>query len=207
MNDPYSVLGVSPSASDDEIKKAYRDLARKYHPDNYQNNPLADLAEEKMKEINEAYDTITKSRSGQGSYSNSTAYQSQRQGGYQYQQSYQRTDTTSIFAQVRQQINLGNLVGAEELLRQAPQRTAEWHFLSGHIAYQKGWLDEATQHFRTACSMEPTNAEYRQALSMMQQGNSYRPNGFQKTTDCGGVDPCTAYLCFSCLTPWGGCCC
>ena len=56
MNDPYSVLGVSPNASDEEIKKAYRELARKYHPDNYQNNPLADLAEEKMKEINEAYE-------------------------------------------------------------------------------------------------------------------------------------------------------
>ena len=60
MRDPYSVLGVSQNASDDEVKKAYRELARKYHPDNYQNNPLADLAEEKMKEINEAYDTITK---------------------------------------------------------------------------------------------------------------------------------------------------
>ena len=60
MNDPYSVLGVSPNASDEEIKKAYRELARKYHPDNYQNNPLADLAEEKMKEINAAYEQITK---------------------------------------------------------------------------------------------------------------------------------------------------
>ena len=64
MNDPYSVLGVSSNASDEEIKRAYRELARKYHPDNYQNNPLADLAEEKMKEINEAYDAITKMRSG-----------------------------------------------------------------------------------------------------------------------------------------------
>ena len=64
MNDPYSVLGVSPDASDEEIKRAYRELARKYHPDNYQNNPLADLAEEKMKAINEAYDANTKRRSG-----------------------------------------------------------------------------------------------------------------------------------------------
>ena len=63
MRDPYEVLGVSPDAGDDEIKRAYRDLARKYHPDNYQNNPLSDLAEEKMKEINEAYDAITKGRS------------------------------------------------------------------------------------------------------------------------------------------------
>ena len=60
MNDPYVTLGVTRSASDEEIKRAYRELARKYHPDNYVNNPLADLAQEKMKEINEAYDAITK---------------------------------------------------------------------------------------------------------------------------------------------------
>ena len=79
MNDPYKVLGVSRTATDDEIKKAYRELARKYHPDNYQDNPLADLAEEKMKEINEAYDAINKMRSGGG-------YQTSYSGGYQYQQ-------------------------------------------------------------------------------------------------------------------------
>mgnify|MGYP003268313395 FL=1 len=54
--DPYKVLGVTPQTSDDDVKRAYRELARKYHPDNYVNNPLADLAETRMKEINEAYD-------------------------------------------------------------------------------------------------------------------------------------------------------
>ena len=66
MNDPYSVLGVSPNASDEEIKKAYRELVKKYHPDNYANNPLADLAEDKMKEVNEAYDAIVKMRTQGG---------------------------------------------------------------------------------------------------------------------------------------------
>ena len=89
MRDPYEVLGVSPDADDNEIKKAYRELARKYHPDNYQNNPLADLAEEKMKEINEAYDAITRSRAGGGSsYGGGTA--SQGQSGYGYGSSYQQ---------------------------------------------------------------------------------------------------------------------
>ena len=81
MTDPYTVLGVKPDASDEEVKRAYRELARKYHPDNYQNNPLADLAEEKMKEINEAYDQITKQRAGGGSsggYGGYSAYKPRR---------------------------------------------------------------------------------------------------------------------------------
>ena len=67
MTDPYKVLGVSPNATDDEVKDAYRRLARKYHPDNYVNNPLSDLATEKMKEINEAYDEIQRQRKSGGS--------------------------------------------------------------------------------------------------------------------------------------------
>lgn len=207
MNDPYSVLGVDPGASDEEVKKAYRELARKYHPDNYQNNPLADLAEEKMKEINEAYDTITRSRSGGGGYGGSQSgygygYQAQQQS----YQNYQQNTGSTVFAQARQRINMGDLNGAEELLRSAPQRTAEWHFLTGYIAYQRGWLDEAAQRFQSACAMDPSNAEYRQALAMMQRGSGagYRPAGYSTSTDC---DPCTAYMCISCLTPWGGPCC
>ena len=75
MNDPYQILGVPETASDEEIKKAYRDLARKYHPDNYHDNPLADLAQEKMKEINAAYEQITKERaSGRRSGGGSSYY-------------------------------------------------------------------------------------------------------------------------------------
>lgn len=70
---PYDVLGVSPNASDDEIKRAYRDLTRKYHPDANVNNPLADLAEEKFKEVQEAYDTIMRERSSGSSGSGGAA--------------------------------------------------------------------------------------------------------------------------------------
>ena len=111
MRDPYSVLGVSQNASDDEVKKAYRELARKYHPDNYQNNPLADLAEEKMKEINEAYDTITKQRSGGGS---SGGYGSS--GGCGYQQGWSAASSNPLYIRVRNLINAGDLNQAEQLL-------------------------------------------------------------------------------------------
>lgn len=197
MNDPYSILGVSSSASDDEIKRVYRELARKYHPDNYQNNPLADLAEEKMKEINEAYDAITKMRS---SGSGGTSYQ--QDAGYQRQnQSYSAQGT--IYARVRQFINLGNLSQAEQLLQSAPSQDAEWHFLMGSIAYRKGWLDEALQQYQLAVNMEPGNPEYRQAFHMMQQGGrSYRPYGY----NAGGIDTCdccTTLMCLNCCC--GGC--
>ena len=85
MTDPYSVLGVSPNASDEEIKKAYRNLSRKYHPDSYGDNPLADLAEEKFKEVQDAYKQIMDERSRGGSYSggNSGNYGGGYSGGYQ----------------------------------------------------------------------------------------------------------------------------
>lgn len=199
MSDPYSVLGVKPDASDEEIKRAYRELARKYHPDNYQNNPLADLAEEKMKEINEAYDTITRMRSGGGA----GGYQSQNTyHGGGYQQQYSGSSSGNLYSQVRQAINMGDISRAEQLLRSAPAQTAEWHFLSGSIAYRKGWLDEATQHFQMACNMEPSNAEYRQALMMMRQGgHAYHPYGYGGGMDA--CDLCSACLCMNCVC--GGC--
>ena len=111
MRDPYSVLGVKPDASDQEIKKAYRELARKYHPDNYVDNPLADLAEEKMKEVNEAYEAIQKQRSGGGSgYSQSSSSSGGYQYGYQQQrQSYGGGTNNPTFNRVRNLINMGDL--------------------------------------------------------------------------------------------------
>ncbi len=198
MRDPYSVLGVSQNASDDEVKKAYRELARKYHPDNYQNNPLADLAEEKMKEINEAYEAITKQRSGGG-------YQQQSSGGYGgYTQQRSYSAGSPTYARVRTLINGGDLAGAERLLYEVPQKDGEWYFLSGSIAYRKGWLDEAMQNYTRAVQMDPNNMEYRQALAVMQQrGGGYRPYGYNNTVD--GMDCCTTMLCLNCLCGGGHC--
>ena len=207
MKDPYTVLGVSPNASDAEIKKAYRELARKYHPDNYQDNPLADLAEERMKEINEAYDAITKERSsgfrgGGNSYGGGGSYGA----GYQQQQrqqSYYQDGYDSTYAHVRNLINMGNLAAAEQMLQRVSRRDAEWHFLMGSIAYRKGWLDEARQSFQMAVQMDPGNPEYAQAAAMMRGGGqAYRPYGAADgSNEC--LSCCSALLCLNCLC--GGC--
>ena len=204
MRDPYEVLGVSPDSSDDEVKRAYRDLARKYHPDNYQNNPLADLAEEKMKEINEAYDAITRARSGGGASYGGSASQSQSGYGYGYGGGYQQRSQGSagqVFYRARQAVSSNDLDGAEQLL-QGADRNGEWYFLMGSIAYRRGWLDEARQNYQIAVQMDPGNMEYRQALGMMQRGGyGYQPD--MVGGQCDGMDCCTAMMCMNCLC--GGC--
>ena len=183
MRDPYSVLGVSQNASDEEIKKAYRELARKYHPD-------------KMKEINEAYEAITKQRAGGGGYQSA-----QGGGSYTQQRSYGANSPT--YARIRNAINAGDLGAAERLLYEVPQKDGEWYFLSGSIAYRKGWLDEAMQNYQLAVQMDPGNMEYRQALNMMQQRGGYRPYGYSGGMD--SLDCCTTMLCLNCLCGGGNC--
>ena len=203
MTDPYSVLGVSPSASDDEIKKAYRELARKYHPDNYHDNPLADLAQEKMKEINEAYDTITKSRAGGGNAgrtAGNNAYGGYNRQSYANQQQYTNYSGGSAeFAQVRAALNNGDISRAEQLLNMSPVRNAEWNYLMGTVYYQKGWLDQARNYYQRAVQMEPHNMVYQNALSYMARGGyAYRPAAYT-TSGCGvdTCDICTALMCMN----------
>ena len=187
MSDPYSILGVSSNASDDEVKKAYRELARKYHPDNYHDNPLADLAQEKIKEINEAYNDIMRMRESGGSYRPGAGF-SGSSGG------------SAEGAKVRAAINSGDVRLAEELLNSFPARNAEWNFLMGSVCYRKGWLDDALQYFQTAVNMEPNNSEYRQALNFMNQsGGVYSPywRGTVANQGCDACDICTAMMCMN----------
>lgn len=199
MNDPYQVLGVSESATDEEIKKAYRDLARKYHPDNYHDNPLADLAQERMKEINAAYEQITKERSGGG----------RTGGGYGGGQQYYRpsgSSASSVLQQARMAINSGDLSRAEALLANYGDHNAEWNFLKGVICYRRGWMDEARRYYETACQMDPGNGEYRQALSFMTNGprNAYRPGGGPFGTEVCPGNLCLELCCIYTLCNGGG---
>ena len=205
MRDPYQVLGVPSTATDEEVKKAYRDLARKYHPDNYHDNPLADLAQERMKEINEAYEAVQSQRKAQrsGGYSASGAGYGTGYGGYQsaYQGPYQGG---SRYQRVRMAISSGDLNLAEELLNAQSDHDAEWNFLKGAVCYRRGWLDEARQYYQTAVQMDPDNAEYQRALDLAEGRGGYRPDGYSTmtTTSCGNADClrlCGATLCCNAL--------
>lgn len=201
MTNLYEVLGVSPSASDDEIKKAYRELAKKYHPDNYAGSPLADVAEQKMKEINEAYDEINRMRQkgkGTGSTANNAGA-----GG-----SYYSNGSTSQFYSVRIYIQRNMIQEAEQILDSTPEgnRTAEWYYLKGMCAFRKGWSDQANFYFTTACNMDPNNAEYRAALNNMRGQQTYNYGGYNtgnspynNTMGCTCCDVCAAMMCADCM--------
>ena len=209
MNDPYQILGVPETATDEEVKRSYRELARKYHPDNYHDNPLADLAQEKMKEINAAYEEITKMRSG-GRSGVSSGYGSSYRGntgGYQ-QYGSQSASGSSVLQQVRVAINTGNISRAEALLANYSDHNAEWNFLRGAVCYRRGWMDEAKRYYQTACQMDPGNAEYRQALEFMEHGtqSSYRPGNGQFGTEMCGGNLCLPLCCLWTLCNGGGYC-
>ena len=182
--DPYKVLGVSKDADQETIKKAYRELAKKYHPDQYVNNPLASLAEEKLKEINKAYDML----SGQG---NNSSYD-------YHEESYSGSGS---FAQARAYIKSGRIAEAEAILDSIKTQSAEWFFLKGICALNRGWYDRAVSYINTAVDMDPSNPEYRMALNNLNSRiNTYRTYGNQggynsdSTCDC-----CSKLLCADCL--------
>lgn len=196
MRNPYEVLGVREGAGIEEIKKAYRDLVRKYHPDQYRNNPLSDLAEEKLKEINEAYDYLM--RKLEGGDTGSRSYSSSDGGGY-----YENSGR-SYFDQARAFINVGNVAAAEEILNRVSARNAEWHYLKGLILMRRGWYNEAVTNLRTAANMEPGNYEYMEALNRVMNANrQYQSTVYTRRGYDSGPSLCSICECMICTD----CCC
>jgi len=193
LKNPYEVLGVRENASEEEIKKAYRELVKKYHPDQYRDNPLSGLAEEKLREINEAYDYLMKNQSG-----------GNRSGSWgQSGESYGSRNNNEFYSQVRRNIQMGNISADESMLNSTNDRSAEWYFLRGLVFQRRGWYDEAYSSIQTAVNMDPSNFEYRNALNQMNMSNAaYRQTaygrGYSRNDD----------LCTLCQFLWcADCCC
>lgn len=181
MNNPYEVLGVSEDASQDEIRSAYKKLVKKYHPDQYANNPLSDLAQEKIKEINAAYDALTK-RGGGSNYGSSSGGQATQSQSYRGQSS-----GSSQYNEIRRNIQMNNLTQAEQILNTISTKDAEWNFLKGVIALRKGWHDQAFRYIKVANGLDPSNPEYRSALNNLNgRNNAYRQQGDYRGYNRGG---------------------
>ena len=190
MTDPYSVLGVSPNATDDDIKKAYRNLSRKYHPDANINNPNKAQAEEKFKQVQSAYDQIQQMKKGtwtggpQG-YNSSQSY-GNSYGGFGdfgsfggfggfggFGQSSANNSQPDYLRSVRTYIQSGHYREALNLLSNIQDRSAEWYYLSAIANVNLGNNVIAKEHAEQAVRMVPGNMQYQQLLQSLRSGNTW----------------------------------
>ena len=196
MKDPYSILGVSKKASDEEIKAAYKALIRKYHPDNYgDDNPLKDLANEKTQEINQAYDEIMRMRANAKNEESSAGTE-----GSSY-------SSEGVYADIRRTVNSRKFSEAEKQLLAIPQaeRTAEWHYLASVLLMHRNRQNDAMRELEIACNMDPSNIEYQKAKEMFNNnarnyGSAYNSNGApMRSSSDEACNCCANLLCMDCL--------
>ena len=201
MNDPYKILGVSPDASDEEIKQAYRRLAKKYHPDL---NPGDATAAKKMQEVNAAYEAIKNPEKAQptGGDQGYGGYGYDPFGGYGYNpygSNRSREEGDRYQQGAYQYIRMGRYQEALNILSNSTQRNARWYYLSALAHDGLGNEVTAMEHIRRAVSMEPTNQVYLDTLRRMQAGEeTYREQAgsFRGFTTRGGpcLSMCLCYL-------------
>lgn len=230
--DPYKILGVSENASDEEVKRAYRKLSKKYHPDANINNPNKDEAEKKFKEVQAAYETIMKIRSGGGQgagYNGSNAgyggyYGSA--GGYggpfsnmgyggtssNTQREYEDGQDGNYYKAATNYVNSGHYNEALNVLNQITNRTALWYYLSARANMGVGNNVTANEHAQKAVQLEPDNMLYRQFQNQLQNGMAWytqRGNpygGMRAYGNTGCISCCMMQLCCNCMCPGSMCC-
>ena len=197
IEDPYKVLGLTPDASDEDVKRAYRALAKKYHPDL---NPGDQEAARKMQEVNSAYEQIKNpekfrqqqhSQQGGGYGDPFTGWYDPFTGGYR-QQSYQQQTGDQYQQAAEQYIRFGRYREALNTLQSSTERNARWYYLSALANDGVGNQVTAMEHIRKAVSMDPDNYQYQQVLSQMEHGGrAYRQQAGNFQGFTMGGDFCT----------------
>lgn len=205
MRDPYQVLGISPGASDEEIKKAYRALSRKYHPDANIDNPNREAAEERFKEVQQAYDQIMKEKQQGGSYGYNT---SGSFGGYGWNRNQSQAESPQMQAAANYIANR-HYAEALHVLNEIPfgERRARWYFFSAVANQGAGNNIIAKEHAQRAVEMEPSNMEYRQFLQHLEFGGTwYTHMGSAYDRPYSSMGSwCLSMICLNMLC--NGCCC
>jgi len=220
MTDPYQVLGISRGASDEEIKKAYRNLSRKYHPDANVNNPNKDAAEEKFKQVQQAYDQIMKEKQ-QGSYGGTyggayggagsgSSYGSYGDfggfGGFYGNGNAYREENSKLQAAANY-IRNGYYKEAMNVLNDIPfsERNGRWYYYSAMVHQRVGNTATALEHIRRAVELEPSNIQYRQFQQNLEYGGTWYTtmgNGYERPYS--GSDWCFRMIL---LNLFCNCCC
>lgn len=212
MNDPYKILGITRNASDDEVKKAYRTLSKKYHPDANVGSPHLAEYTEMFKRVQNAYDQIMDERKGGGN-----PFQQQGFGGFGgYQNTYQQHsygNENTDFQAATNFINMGRYQDAYNLLQRMSEsdRDAQWYFLTGMSMWGLGNKIAATENIKKACEMDPSNQQYRQVLAQIQSGRmGYQrmqsPFGGPAGNCNSGTLCCQIMLCSICFSRGGFIC-
>ena len=188
MMDPYQVLGITRGASDEDIKKAYRSLSRKYHPDANINNPNKAQAEEKFKQVQQAYDQIMKEKQqGTSSYgygSNGQDDYSGFGGYYSNNRNYYQEENTRLQAAANY-IRNGYYKEAFNVLNDIPlhERNGRWYYYSAMANRGVGNTATALEHIRRAVELEPSNIQYRQFQQNLEYGGTWYTtmgNGYER---------------------------
>lgn len=213
IDDPYKILGVSPNASDEEIKKAYRKLAKQYHPDL---NPGDPVAAKKMQQVNAAYEQIKnpeKVQSNPGSQGGYSAYGYDPFGGAWQHANQQQNTQDQYLRGAAQYIRFGRYREALNVLENCSEKNARWYYLSALANGGLGNQVTALEHIKRAVSMEPDNYEYLQTLEQIENGGAaYRRQAGNFRGFTVGASPfaslCLCYLCnlFCCGGRFFFCC-